>query len=76
MTYLTGPSIRPVVGGFYDLRAGLQCFVEATVDFYGQLCFRGVLLPPAAGTILWHDGGYYAPDRSAHELDIMKETSC
>lgn len=73
MTYLTGPSICPQVGGFYSLRAGLECFIEAELDFYGQKCFRGQLLPPSSGVVLWHAGGNYAPGRQAHELDIMTE---
>lgn len=73
MTYLNGPSIPPQLGGFYDLRAGLQCFIEAEVDIYGDKYFRGWLLPPASGVILWYAGGYYAPGRNKHELDIMRE---
>lgn len=73
LTYLTGPSIRPQLGGFYNLRAGLQCFIVADLDFYGQRCFRGQLLEPSAGTVLWYEGGNYAPDRHPHELDIMAE---
>lgn len=73
MTYLSGPSIRPQAGGFYQLRAGLECLIVAPVDFYGVLHWRGYLLPPSSGVILWHTNGHYSPTRDAHELDIVAE---
>lgn len=74
MTFLPGPAMRPQVGGFYNLRAGLQCYVEAAVDLYGLTYWRGYILPPSFGVVLWYPGGCYSPTGQHHELDIMAET--
>jgi hypothetical protein len=66
--------MTPKPGGCYNLRAGLQCFIECQLDFYGMPMFRGILLNSTSkGTFLWHDTGHYSPTRHAHELDIIDE---
>jgi len=77
MTYDSrSPAKVPAVGGFYDLRAGLRCFVNGHTEFYGVKFWKGVLLPPGAGTVLWYANGQYSPVRgNHHELDIIRETS-
>jgi hypothetical protein len=77
MTFLSGPPIRPQVGGFYNLRAGLTCFIDGVTDLYGEKFYRGVILPPSVGRVLWYNTGSYSPVPGArHELDIMEETAC
>lgn len=69
------PALQPRPGGMYQLRAGLKVFVEAEVDFYGLPHWRGILLPPSCGVILWYTTGAYSPVRGVkHELDIVEET--
>lgn len=72
MQYLTGKSIRPQVGGFYLLRAGLRCFIYDSYDLYGVTFFRGHILDQVPVVVFWYAHGGYAPGGVAHELDIMK----
>lgn len=71
------PAITPHIGGFFNLRAGLQCFIHYSVDHYGHTMWGGDLLPPSSGRILWYTNGQYSPARGVqHELDIVAETLC
>ncbi len=71
------PAMVPAVGGFYDLRAGLKCFVNGQVSFHGVKFWTGITLEPAPGKVLWYVNGQYSPVKGHHhELDIVAETVC
>lgn len=71
---MVSDTLKPVAGGFYKLRAGLTAFVTTELDFYGVPHWRGILLPPSAGVIMWYITGAYSPVPGArHELDIVEQ---
>lgn len=72
MIYRTGKPIRPQVGGFYELRAGLRCFIFDSYKLYGVTFFRGYLLDSVPVVVFWYSHGGYAPGGDANELDTMK----
>lgn len=75
MTYLIGKAIRPKVGGFYNLRAGLVAFIFDQTELYGLTYWRGYLMDSPPVVILWYSTGSYSPVPGAsHELDIMNLT--
>lgn len=75
MTYdAVSNCIRPTLGGFYQLRAGLTAFVSQESFVHGVRFFKGELLPPGSGTVCWWSAGHYCTDRRyKHELDIVAE---
>lgn len=77
MTYDSkSPAMVPVLGGFYDLRAGLRTFVYEQRSIHGVRFWKGVLLAPGSGDVLWYFNGQYSPVKgNHHELDIVAETS-
>ena len=72
MTYHEGLSITPKIGGFYNLRAGLQAFVNGSHAFCDSFLFKGILMGEGSGNILWYpDGRYSSMLGYKHELDIV-----
>ena len=71
MPYDLGPAIPPMVGACFNLRAGLECFVESQLNFHGIPMFSGTIVGEPGRVILWHATGHYSPTRQKHELDLV-----
>lgn len=79
MTYHSGkPSLRPEVGGYYELRAGLTALVHEMGFICGVVIWRGVVFDngvPESETFWWTEGNYCTDRGMQHELDIIHETA-